>query len=103
MGMCFIESSSLCLHFGEAKTSLVPLAQTSLRSNFTFARAKTSLAKRSISTKGGMTRDMHTVCARYAPRAREGSFASRVKFLLSQIFALAKVKLLRSEVCAKGT
>ena len=37
MGMCFIKSSSLCLHFGAAKTSLVPLAQTSLRSNFTCA------------------------------------------------------------------
>ena len=24
-------------------------------------------------TTGGMPRDMHTVCARYAPRAREGN------------------------------
>ena len=60
MGMCFIESSSLYLHFGKAKTSLVLSAQTSLHSNFTFAGAKTSLAKRRASQGNGYNKSPPT-------------------------------------------
>ena len=49
MGMCFIKSSSLCFHFGEAKTSLVPLAQTSLREQLHSCAARTSLREHRVS------------------------------------------------------